>query len=175
MTSITFLGAARTVTGSKYLLDTGTSKVLIDAGLFQGLKELRERNGCRFPIARNEIDAIVADARTSGPLRLFAQARVPGISRPRFLHRRDVGSLSHRVADAGRIQEEMRQTPTVMAFETCAGVAALHRSRRVSRRVATAAGRLRQTHAGALPVWKLNSSMPDIYSDPPTRACAPEG
>ena len=44
MTSITFLGAARTVTGSKYLLDTGTSKVLIDAGLFQGLKELRERD-----------------------------------------------------------------------------------------------------------------------------------
>ena len=44
MTSITFLGAARTVTGSKYLLDTGKAKVLIDAGLFQGLKELRERN-----------------------------------------------------------------------------------------------------------------------------------
>jgi metallo-beta-lactamase family protein len=59
MTSITFLGAARTVTGSKYLLDTGASKVLIDAGLFQGLKELRERNWLPFPIAATEIDAIV--------------------------------------------------------------------------------------------------------------------
>ncbi len=59
MTSITFLGAARTVTGSKYLLDTGASKVLIDAGLFQGLKELRERNWLPFPIPANDIDAIV--------------------------------------------------------------------------------------------------------------------
>jgi metallo-beta-lactamase family protein len=59
MTSITFLGAARTVTGSKYLLDTGTSKVLIDAGLFQGLKELRERNWQPFPIRASDINAIV--------------------------------------------------------------------------------------------------------------------
>ena len=59
MAKLTFLGAARTVTGSKYLLDTGTSKVLIDAGLFQGLKELRERNWLPFPIPAAEIDAIV--------------------------------------------------------------------------------------------------------------------
>ncbi|MBA2303382.1 MAG: MBL fold metallo-hydrolase [Acidobacteria bacterium] len=59
MASITFLGAAQTVTGSKYLLDTGTSKVLIDAGLFQGLKELRERNWQDLPIAAKDIDAIV--------------------------------------------------------------------------------------------------------------------
>src|SRR5688500_7294327 len=59
MASITFLGAAHTVTGSKHLLDTGTSKVLFDAGLFQGLKELRERNWQNLPIAAKEIDAIV--------------------------------------------------------------------------------------------------------------------
>jgi len=59
VSSITFLGAARTVTGSKYLLDTGTSKVLVDAGLFQGLKELRERNWQPFPIRASEIDAVV--------------------------------------------------------------------------------------------------------------------
>src|SRR5262245_36205375 len=40
--SLTFLGAARTVTGSKYLLDIGKARILIDAGLFQGLRELRE-------------------------------------------------------------------------------------------------------------------------------------
>ena len=57
--TLTFLGAARTVTGSKYLLDTGTKKVLIDAGLFQGLKELRERNWQDLPIAPTAIDAIV--------------------------------------------------------------------------------------------------------------------
>lgn len=59
MTSITFLGAAQTVTGSKHLLDTGRSKVLVDAGLFQGLKELRERNWQDLPVAAKEIDAIV--------------------------------------------------------------------------------------------------------------------
>ncbi len=57
--TLTFLGAARTVTGSKYLLDTGTSRVLIDAGLFQGMKELRERNWQEFPIAPSAIDAVV--------------------------------------------------------------------------------------------------------------------
>jgi metallo-beta-lactamase family protein len=59
MPSITFLGAARTVTGSKYLLDTGAAKVLIDAGLFQGLKELRERNWQELPIRAHEIDAVI--------------------------------------------------------------------------------------------------------------------
>ncbi len=59
MTSITFLGAAQTVTGSKYILDNGSAKVLIDAGLFQGLKELRDRNWQNLPIPAKEIDAIV--------------------------------------------------------------------------------------------------------------------
>ena len=59
MISITFLGAAQTVTGSKYLLDTGKSRILVDCGLFQGLKELRERNWQGLPIPANEIEAIV--------------------------------------------------------------------------------------------------------------------
>lgn len=57
--SLTFLGAARTVTGSKYLLDTGSAKVLIDGGLFQGLKELRERNWRDLPFQPSALDAIV--------------------------------------------------------------------------------------------------------------------
>jgi metallo-beta-lactamase family protein len=56
---LTFLGAAQTVTGSKHLLDTGTAKVLVDGGLFQGLKELRERNWQPLPVKPSEIDAIV--------------------------------------------------------------------------------------------------------------------
>lgn len=59
MITLTFLGAARTVTGSKYLLETGTSKILVDAGLFQGLKELRERNWQDPPFKPSEIDAVV--------------------------------------------------------------------------------------------------------------------
>ena len=44
MLSLSFLGAAQTVTGSKYLLLTEASALLVDAGLFQGIKALRERN-----------------------------------------------------------------------------------------------------------------------------------
>jgi metallo-beta-lactamase family protein len=57
--TLTFLGAARTVTGSKYLLRTGGATILIDAGLFQGLKELRDRNWRDLPISPRDIDAVV--------------------------------------------------------------------------------------------------------------------
>ena len=59
MASLTFLGAAGTVTGSKYLLDLGSHRILIDCGLFQGLKELRERNWQPLPIAAASIDALI--------------------------------------------------------------------------------------------------------------------
>ena len=59
MPSLSFLGAAGTVTGSKHLLDTGSHRVLVDCGLFQGLKELRERNWQPLPIAANAIDAVI--------------------------------------------------------------------------------------------------------------------
>jgi metallo-beta-lactamase family protein len=57
--NIHFLGAAGTVTGSKYLLDTGERKILIDCGLFQGLKELRLKNWEYLPIQVSEIDAVL--------------------------------------------------------------------------------------------------------------------
>ena len=56
---ITFLGAADTVTGSKHLVDIGGQRILLDCGLFQGFKVLRERNWAPFPIPVKEIDAVV--------------------------------------------------------------------------------------------------------------------
>lgn len=56
---ISFLGATETVTGSKYLLEIGEKKILIDCGLFQGLKELRLRNWNPLPIDPAKIDAVV--------------------------------------------------------------------------------------------------------------------
>lgn len=56
---LTFLGAAGTVTGSKTLLETQGAKILVDCGLFQGLKSLRSLNWSPFPIDPKEIDAIV--------------------------------------------------------------------------------------------------------------------
>jgi len=54
-----FLGATGTVTGSKYLLSSGNSQILLDCGLFQGYKELRLRNRSAFPVPPSEIDAVV--------------------------------------------------------------------------------------------------------------------
>ena len=59
MARLTFLGAARTVTGSKYLLEHDGRRVLFDCGLFQGLKELRLRNWDAFAISPGTIDAVV--------------------------------------------------------------------------------------------------------------------
>jgi metallo-beta-lactamase family protein len=59
MTKLTFMGAARTVTGSKHLLDVDGRKILIDCGLFQGLKELRERNWQPLPFDPSELSAVV--------------------------------------------------------------------------------------------------------------------
>ena len=56
---LTFMGAARTVTGSKHLLDTGAHKVLVDCGLFQGLKDLRQRNWEALPVRATEITSLV--------------------------------------------------------------------------------------------------------------------
>lgn len=54
-----FLGATGTVTGSKYLLRHGEANLLIDCGLFQGLKQLRLRNWEPLPLPATDIDAIV--------------------------------------------------------------------------------------------------------------------
>ena len=56
---ITFLGGVGTVTGSKYLLESGSSRILIDCGLFQGLKQLRLRNWAPLPVDPRSIDAVV--------------------------------------------------------------------------------------------------------------------
>lgn len=59
MAHLTFLGAAGTVTGSKHLLEAAGQRLLIDCGLFQGMKELRERNWQPFPLPATALDAIV--------------------------------------------------------------------------------------------------------------------
>lgn len=106
MPRLTFFGAAQTVTGSKYLLEVQDTRVLFDAGLFQGLKELRERNWHDLPVEAASIDSIVlthAHLDHTGYLpRLVSQGfrgRVfctPGTS--------DLCKLV--LPDAGRLQEE---------------------------------------------------------------------
>jgi metallo-beta-lactamase family protein len=54
-----FLGAAQTVTGSRYLLEADNFKILVDCGLFQGLKDLRLKNWEEFPVDPKTINAVV--------------------------------------------------------------------------------------------------------------------
>jgi metallo-beta-lactamase family protein len=54
-----FLGANATVTGSRHLVTAGSSRILVDCGLFQGYKPLRLRNWAEFPVDPASIDAVV--------------------------------------------------------------------------------------------------------------------
>lgn len=57
--TLQFLGAAGTVTGSRYLLEVDGKRILIDCGLFQGYKQLRERNRAEFPVSPDSIDTLL--------------------------------------------------------------------------------------------------------------------
>jgi metallo-beta-lactamase family protein len=106
MATLTFLGAARTVTGSKYLLETDGLRLLIDCGMFQGLKELRQRNWAPLPVPPSSIHAVVlthAHIDHSGLLpRLVA-----GGFRGRIICTNGTADLCKLVLpDAGHLQEE---------------------------------------------------------------------
>lgn len=106
MATLTFLGAARTVTGSKYLLEIGGVRLLVDCGLFQGLKELRQRNWASLPVHPASIHTVVlthAHIDHSGWLpRLIA-----GGFRGRIFCTPATVDLCRLVLpDAGRLQEE---------------------------------------------------------------------
>ncbi len=59
MATLTFLGAAGTVTGSRYLLEAGGERLMVDCGLFEGAKELRLRNWSPFPVPPASIQWLV--------------------------------------------------------------------------------------------------------------------
>lgn len=56
---VTFLGGAETVTGSRFVVAAAGARVLVDCGLFQGVKRLRELNWEPFPVDPGSIDAVV--------------------------------------------------------------------------------------------------------------------
>ena len=56
--ALTFYGAAGTVTGSKFLIDSAGGRLMVDCGLYQGEKRWRERNWEEFPIPPDSIDAV---------------------------------------------------------------------------------------------------------------------
>lgn len=103
---ITFLGAAGTVTGSKYLVLAAGKRVLVDCGLFQGLKRLRERNWQPLPIDPASLDAVVlthAHLDHTGYLPRIARTGYRG---PVFCTAATRGLAAILLPDSARIQEE---------------------------------------------------------------------
>lgn len=104
--SLTFLGAARTVTGSKHLLDTGRARVLVDCGMFQGLKALRERNWQALPFRAEALDAVVLTHAHLDHCGLLPRLVAQGFNGRIFCTPGTSGLAKIVLADAGRLQEE---------------------------------------------------------------------
>lgn len=104
--AIHFLGAAETVTGSRYLVDTGAARVLVECGLFQGWKKLRLRNWAPLPFAPSSIDAVVlthAHIDHSGYLPRLCKL---GFAGPVYCTRGTADLLRILLPDCGHLQEE---------------------------------------------------------------------
>ena len=126
MLTLTFLGGASTVTGSKHLLTHGDTRILIDCGLFQGLKNLRELNWQDLPVKASSIDAVVlthAHLDHSGYLpklvrdgfrgRIYATAATCDVAR---LILKDSGFLNERDADFANRQGFSKHKPALPLY-----------------------------------------------------------
>ena len=106
MPSISFWGAAGSVTGSKYLIETDRARVLIDCGLFQGPRELRERNWAEPPFSAAAVNALLlthAHIDHTGYLPRFVRQ---GFRGPVYCSRGTADLLRILLPDSARLQEE---------------------------------------------------------------------
>lgn len=116
MFSIQFLGAAGTVTGSKYLITTDGAKILVDCGMYQGLKPLREMNWKAFPFKPSSINAVVlthAHLDHCGTLPLLIKAGFKGqiLATPATI---DLAKII--LLDSGHLQEEQARYANKKGF-----------------------------------------------------------
>lgn len=104
--SIQFLGAAQCVTGSKYLLRTPGCTTLIDCGLFQGLKELRQRNWELFPFPPAKIDQVILTHAHIDHTGYLPRLHKEGFDGPVYCTPSTAELLSLLLPDCGHLQEE---------------------------------------------------------------------
>lgn len=104
--SLTFLGAAQTVTGSKHLLEVDGRRMLVDAGLFQGLKELRERNWQPLPVPASTIDAVVLTHAHLDHCGFLPRLVAEGFAGRVFCTSGTAALAKLVMVDAGKLQEE---------------------------------------------------------------------
>src|SRR5690349_2191476 len=126
--SLAFHGAAGEVTGSRFLVEAAEARIMLDCGLFQGGRKLRERNWADPPFSPKSIDAVVlthAHLDHSGYLPVLVRRGFPGPV-PCTAATRDL--LDILLHDAARIEEEdaayanrkgfSRHSPALPLFET---------------------------------------------------------
>jgi metallo-beta-lactamase family protein len=104
--SLTFHGAAATVTGSKYLVETGDARLLVDCGLFQGFKQLRLRNWAPLPFDIRSLQAVIlthAHLDHSGALPILARGGYKG---PVYATPGTIDLCGLLLPDSGRLQEQ---------------------------------------------------------------------
>jgi metallo-beta-lactamase family protein len=106
MAILSFWGGVGTVTGSKYLVESSGSRVLVDCGLFQGLRELRERNWEDPPFEPRSLDAVViTHAHVDHTAYLPRLVRL-GFNGPVFCSKGTADLLKLLLPDSARLQEE---------------------------------------------------------------------
>jgi metallo-beta-lactamase family protein len=110
--NLQFLGATGTVTGSRYLLQDGRARVLVDCGLFQGYKQLRLRNRARPPFEPARLDAVLlthAHLDHSGYIPLLVKR---GFEGPVYCTPATLDLCRILLPDSGRLQEEEAESAT---------------------------------------------------------------
>lgn len=103
---VRFLGAAKTVTGSKYLLDIGGFRLLIDCGLFQGVKELRARNWEDLPQNPEDLDAVIITHSHIDHIGFLPRIFRQGFQGPVYCTAATCDLMEIMLKDSAKIQEE---------------------------------------------------------------------
>jgi len=106
MAKITFLGGVGTVTGSKYLIEHNNTRILVDCGLFQGPKELRERNWQEPAFDLRTLDAVLLTHAHIDHTGYLPRITKLGFDGPVFTSRATADLLKILLPDSGRLQEE---------------------------------------------------------------------
>jgi metallo-beta-lactamase family protein len=104
-TTITFLGGVGTVTGSKILFQHNALTILIDCGLFQGKKEITQKNQDPFPMDPNDIDVIIITHAHLDHCGYLPALVKKGFSGPVYLTKPSIELVSVVLKDSAHIQE----------------------------------------------------------------------